>query len=69
MDLAGNSAAASTSTASAPVIKPDEKLDDSADDDKKDNDLLIDDRPAVGSEYIEEEKDATGLYIFCRVSK
>lgn len=63
-NLAGNSAAASTSTAtSATVNKPDDKLDDSTEDEKRDNDLLIDDRPAVGSEYIEEEKDATGLYI------
>jgi len=42
-----------------------EKADESSvlEDSKTESELsLIDDRPAVGSEYIEEEKDASGAF-------
>lgn len=48
-------------TTSSTIVNADEKVDELVDEEKKDNELsLIDDRPAVGSEYIEEEKDASG---------
>lgn len=54
--------AGATPPASTVPPKVDDKIDDnSTDEDKKENDILIDDRPAVGSEYIEEEKDASGI--------
>ncbi|XP_065223039.1 zinc finger RNA-binding protein isoform X2 [Planococcus citri] len=57
-------AAGATPPATAVPPKVEEKIEDiSTDEDKKENDVLIDDRPAVGSEYIEEEKDATGKLI------
>lgn len=59
---------------SSTVVNADEKVDELVDEEKKDNELsLIDDRPAVGSEYIEEEKDASGkctwLFWWGRVSR
>ncbi len=61
--LASGGAVAATTTAAAAVTvdKVEEKFEESFEEDKKDNDIsLIDDRPAVGSEYIEEEKDSSG---------